>query len=967
MTLVTPLLSSEYELFELLGEGGMGAVYRARHRRLGHDVAIKLLRSLAEEDQARFRREASVMASLAHPRIVRVLDAHLEGEAPYLVTELMRCDTLEQRQQREALTAPEAVRVCAEVAEALEFLHGRGLMHRDVKPANVFVDAEHGARLADFGLARTVAAGQTVTRAGTIVGTPDFMAPEQVDGGEVTPAVDQYALGVMLFLLLTGDVPFTGGTPLETLCARTLADAPSVAARRPDLPRELVAAVARVLARDPAARYPSMQAVREALEALAGQVPGDGAVGRRPRSASAPTVVRGRDGTRPAADRARGGPLTSANAPPARAVSRKGEPASFTAYGLVLALGLLAMGAFVWRFDPYPRPVRDGAGSTASPLPSPAVESATPAATGTPAPGQPIYFRLWRSVEPLLVALERGEPPVPVIRELEQRLPGIAFGRDPGAWLYWRELGRWAEHPDRPPPLPRDRSHSGTMPLEAQIPTQGALEHRKGPLTASTTSEAISELYHFAAPGRIWLALGRILESEGLAAAALRAYERGVLVRPDALQDIDWEGVPCEGLVRALVLLPGHDLVREWSSWICGGRVAHRGWRGLRQILAQDRPTLCESMLRAGMSSPDGCSPGRAGAALADLQDEHHDAPEARRTWQLVRRLDPENPDPRKELVQIAIRRGELEVVDALLPKADDPSLTAFVEALRNPTRMPMEFAEFSPKQPPEIVRTIAFSDLEARDIPNTELVFSLYRDRIRPREPAFAGVWLAFGASRGTKDPAFEHLRLHLAERPANWRLWSEATGAFAVSDGGGWMKERLAQTADWASGSDRALVRALWAARTGQHTAALAALDEALKRNDWSARPSPAVLIDPLVRAQILAALGKAVPPATLAAAAKLTIAADPAWPAGFNAALAQFQDLLHAKRWSELAVVARTLFDYDPEEPIWGQCAVLAEHLAGNRPGALRWLERVAFSRRTFASGLWALHELRSIVAN
>ncbi|GAB3852698.1 serine/threonine-protein kinase [Nocardioides maradonensis] len=209
------LLNGRYRIGNRIGSGGMADVHRATDELLGREVAVKLLRC---GDSRRFRTEACTAASLSHPSIVTVLDARLDEERPYLVMELVDGPTLAQAIADGPLD-PERVRAIGrELAEALAHAHAQGVVHRDVKPGNVLLRPDGTACLADFGIART-ADGPTDTVTGMVVGSPAYIAPEQVAGEEVGPAADVYALGLVLLEALTGRRAFSG-TGIEVAYAR---------------------------------------------------------------------------------------------------------------------------------------------------------------------------------------------------------------------------------------------------------------------------------------------------------------------------------------------------------------------------------------------------------------------------------------------------------------------------------------------------------------------------------------------------------------------------------------------------------------------------------------------------------------------------------------------------------------------------------------------------------------------------
>ncbi|MFF0312758.1 protein kinase [Streptosporangium sp. NPDC004379] len=266
-------LGSRYVLLDEIGAGGMGSVWRARHRDTGEIVAVKLLRDglAGDEDLVlRFVQERNVMRSLRHPNIVTLRDFVIEGERLALVMDLVEGGDLRALLRRRGTLPPaEAAGLVAEVAEALAAAHAPGIVHRDVKPGNILLDGATGrARLTDFGVARIVH-GPGLTRTSSIIGTPTYLSPEVADGGAATPAVDVYAAGLILYELLAGRPPFVGEHPMALLRLHATA-APR---RLPGMPDALWRIISDCAAKDPAGRPHAGEvaaALRGAVPSLAG-------------------------------------------------------------------------------------------------------------------------------------------------------------------------------------------------------------------------------------------------------------------------------------------------------------------------------------------------------------------------------------------------------------------------------------------------------------------------------------------------------------------------------------------------------------------------------------------------------------------------------------------------------------------------------------------------------------------------
>jgi eukaryotic-like serine/threonine-protein kinase len=299
-------LGGRYRMEVPLAAGGMGEVWAARDLQAARPVAVKVLGgAFAGDDRAaeRLRREARAAGRLEHPNIARVLDLGEHDGRPYLVMELLEGESLAERIGRAGPMAPaEAARVVAAVAGALEAAHRAGVVHRDVKPGNVFLTAGGEVKVLDFGIA--LAAGEAALTTGDLIGTAAYLAPERVLGQRATPAADVYALGVVLYELLAGRRPFEAGSEIELAMAHVNGRPASLALVAPSAPPHLVAACEQAMAKDPSAR-PSSAAAFARL--LCPQAPAGPATRPLPPvggSASGPVLPRA--GARRARSRRRG-------------------------------------------------------------------------------------------------------------------------------------------------------------------------------------------------------------------------------------------------------------------------------------------------------------------------------------------------------------------------------------------------------------------------------------------------------------------------------------------------------------------------------------------------------------------------------------------------------------------------------------------------------------------------------------
>jgi eukaryotic-like serine/threonine-protein kinase len=258
----------------LLGRGGMGVVYKARHLRLGRPVALKMLSRQGETDPeylARFRIEAEAVARLQHPNIVQIYDiGEVQGE-PYLALELLEGGSLADRTRQAPHSPAEAARLTETLARAVHYAHGLGIIHRDLKPTNVLLTASGTLKISDFGLAKRLdvapGAAPTVTQTGGFIGTPGYLAPEQSEArsSPVGPATDVFSLGVILYELLTGRPPFLGATPLESILLTVNAEPMPPSRLQPGVPRDLETVCLHCLHKDPRRRYGSAEALADDL------------------------------------------------------------------------------------------------------------------------------------------------------------------------------------------------------------------------------------------------------------------------------------------------------------------------------------------------------------------------------------------------------------------------------------------------------------------------------------------------------------------------------------------------------------------------------------------------------------------------------------------------------------------------------------------------------------------------------
>ena len=377
------VLGGRYRLLREIARGGMGTVWEADDPLLARHVAVKTLDPVIGRDEtvrARFRREAVTAAAVTHQNIVGTYDTGEDDGVAYIVMELVDGITLRQLIDRDgALAVPEAADIAYQVADALVVAHARGLVHRDVKPGNVLVQPDGRVKVTDFGIAKAAdSGGEELTRTGMVVGTARYLAPEQVDGRVVDERVDIYSLGLVLYEMLCGRAPFEADTDIATAVARLTAPPSPISLECPGVPAGLEIVIDRALARDPAERWPTALAFRDALA----QYRTDG------RPAPVDPTVPVRLPPRPVAAvpvGTAGAPAVATTAAPDRAVT----PSRLVLWISVFVIGLFA-GYLVYRaVDDQPTTSAAAPPApVAAPLPIVSVHDYDPAGDGRENPGQ---------------------------------------------------------------------------------------------------------------------------------------------------------------------------------------------------------------------------------------------------------------------------------------------------------------------------------------------------------------------------------------------------------------------------------------------------------------------------------------------------------------------------------------------------------------------------------------------------
>jgi len=325
-----------YRILEQIGMGGMATVYKAYQPAMDRYVAIKVIASHFAQDETflrRFRREARAVAQLEHAHILPVHDYGEAEGRPYLVMRFLEAGTLKERMAKGALPLSEVNRIIGQVGSALDYAHRMGVVHRDVKPTNVLLDAEGDTFLTDFGLAKMLESSAQLTETGVGIGTPTYMSPEQGKGAKMDSRTDVYSLGVMLYEMVTGRAPYEAETPLAVVLKHITEPLPLPRSIQPDLPEEVERVILRALAKEPDDRY---QTAGEMVRALDAAVRAAAAARTEPGAAARAEPAVAREAAPPAK-----GPL-------ARAVAgvRDALPAGWGRTAAWVAAGIIALVAF---------------------------------------------------------------------------------------------------------------------------------------------------------------------------------------------------------------------------------------------------------------------------------------------------------------------------------------------------------------------------------------------------------------------------------------------------------------------------------------------------------------------------------------------------------------------------------------------------------------------------------------------
>ncbi|NKQ34953.1 MAG: protein kinase [Chloroflexi bacterium] len=415
----------QYIIEEKLGQGGMATVYKARHQRLNRLVAIKVLHPAFKDDESflrRFTREAQVVAQLEHPNIVPVYDfAEFEG-LPYLVMRYVDGETLKDAENRGQLSLTEINRITQAVAAALDYAHGQGVLHRDVKPSNILLTRGGGVYMADFGLARMTEAGESTMSQDMIMGTPQYISPEQAKGvKELDGRTDIYSFGIVVYEMLTGQVPFQSDTGYSIIHSQIFDPPPSPSALNDKISPQMEAVLLKVLSKEPEDRYAAAGEFYAAFKQAASDMPSQIApVGAAVLPDSTEGLTRAADTPPPPLPDLTNAPASEVTAVSPEAATeqpaKKKRPYGKLIIGIGILLALCLVGSLVVAI------LNDSGDDTAPPPntaePAPPEVDQPPAGDGRPGPLPAADLILPESVRPLeeLLPLVEANPDDPQLR-----------------------------------------------------------------------------------------------------------------------------------------------------------------------------------------------------------------------------------------------------------------------------------------------------------------------------------------------------------------------------------------------------------------------------------------------------------------------------------------------------------------------------------------------------------------------
>ena len=954
----------DYEILEPLGEGGMGAVFRARHARLGRVIALKVLKSgtvVNEEHERRFQREMTLAAGLSHPHLVKILDGGTVDGTAFIAMELVDGLTVTHMVSNwSPLPWHVAVAIASRIADGLAYLHDRSILHRDVKPSNVLVSYDGFVKLLDFGLARGHNA-TVMTQVGAVVGTLQYLSPELLTGAEATPATDLWATGVVLYVMLCGRMHVTAAEFNDWVQAIVNDPITPPGAIVPTLPAQVSQLVMRALAREPKQRPPTAAALRDELDVLLEKhahagwdrvlTPGllqalDAGSFQPPAPpaqqtaqldpvAPGPAGLASITGQSRKSGRQQRPPLRSGAPVPTNPPAKRRR-----AVALALPICALGIALAVALVRPPPRP---------QPAPSASEPSADD--DGAARPLDPsIRSGYARRLFKYRTLLRLGNATGKRTAEELRRGSPVDVGTAPENWLYWIELEQWIAHGARGSPPRYIGRQSGEMDWLSERLSLGFLNQVGTELTASLIASVIKAAGAQPDDGRTWLSLGRVYEMEGRIDDARLVYARAL----PRLEGIDLEPASeliWAGLIGALQLVPGRALEHDWYVYLPRGN-SPRAWSVLKTLLKAD-PARFDAVLKAGLTDPRHA--GLRSLVLNQMQVERGTDPAyVRRLWNEALDADPaQAPWLTGWMLVFLAERGRIEDARALVKRSGQATWTPILDYLGGDAeRASLDWRAQAGGTRVLYLRLEAFRQLELRQVADAEaLAEALKADPLEtPRElaPLLAEL-IGQGTTRAWVEPKLLEL---IGADPPDMGLWNDATGALSSPAGQGVMPRWLGRPggqqpiAGW-----REVERALWSSRRGKHALALDALQTAIDAygDDWM----PGTEVCEVLARPLLDQLAGGAPDATAVARARPMLP-----PSLKRGTWITYLDHLRAGRMDQARDVARNQFELTPHQFFWPLAWALHSRYGGDPEQAAKARARLTACVRWHGCGLWAL---------
>jgi serine/threonine protein kinase/tetratricopeptide (TPR) repeat protein len=960
----------EYEILDQLGEGGMGAVFRARHERLGRMVALKVLRpgSVSNpEHERRFQREMTIAATLSHPALVKILDGGTADETGFIAMELVEGLTITNIVNRWApLPWPVALAISSRIADGLAYLHEKTILHRDIKPSNILLSQEGWVKLLDFGLARW--AGSTVmTQEGAVVGTLQFLSPELLTGEDASPMSDLWATGCVMYLMLAGRMHVMATEFSDWLQAIVNDPIPPPGHWESSIPAPVSQLVARLLSRDPAQRPQSAAMLRDAidglLESLAGttwdRVLGPDTLQQIDRGTYAipgtsqqntaftevpPTPQR--PVSRPSS---RAGMRSRTGAPSTRPGSQGSAPSTPSApthirpRALALAVPLFLVTGLVLMLVSRP-----------SPPPAPPSPTESASASSAPPRGRKPLSAHGRDFAAYLPRLRAGGQTAKRAVEDVKAASPLDFGHTAANWVFWIELDQWLANPNRPkdPPRYEFRTEGPLNAFDESISLSWISRHASG-LSESLVTTAFRSTGGAPDDGRPWLLLGRALELEGRAAESVVAYGLAL----DRLTFRPWGDFPpflWTALARALLRAPGHDLDREWWTFLPKTQ-CRKAWIGLAEALKGEPRERLDRILKVGLEHAH--HRDMVNVVLGTVLVESGGDPErARKVWSAALREVPNAAEVLNALLHHYCSRGRVAEARALAANhkvAHFPPIVAYLGG-----DMEADLGWKSQKDPYVRIRLLqleTFRHMEKRRLAEAEEMAETLQaeDRAPVREQV--PLYLELIGQR-SRMPWLEKTAGKLLQvDPPDHALWMLAAGSLATDRGEAFMRKCLAPPpgvvnpdAMW-----REAIAAVWCSRRREHAQALdhLARADAFSRGDELPGFEAAEV---LTRPALDALLGRPVDRAVLERAKSMRRPAR-------QGSLSPYVEHVLNGELDRAREILPGIFELNPEHAYFGVAWAWVARLTGRAAEERDARARVAASVRWHATGLWALRAL------